>query len=141
MTAWIIDIVGWAGVVLVLVAYVLASARYLEADSTSYQVLNILGAGMLVVNSIYLEAYPSVGVNAAWVGIALIALFRAWWKGPVEAYKKVSASFAKRISLRKSFLKHLKIPGKQKHENPLKLPNVLGNFQGKGIANQRTGSG
>ena len=46
-----------------------------------------------MVNSYYLGAYPSVGVNAAWAGIATLTLLRDWWKGPADAYKKVTAHF------------------------------------------------
>ncbi len=53
---------------------------------------------------------PSVGVNAAWVGIAAITLFRDWWKGPAEAYKKVTSHFSKRHNMRKITLQRIKLP-------------------------------
>jgi hypothetical protein len=31
-----------------------------------------------------LGAYPSVGVNAAWAGIAAAMLVRIWWRGPEQ---------------------------------------------------------
>jgi hypothetical protein len=72
----LIDITGWLGVALLLAAYVLVSTRKLEGDSVIYQVMNILGGLLLVTNSFYYHALPSVGVNVAWIGIAIFALTR-----------------------------------------------------------------
>jgi hypothetical protein len=71
-----IDIVGWIGVALFLVAYVLVSIKRLEGDSVLYQAMNIVAGILLVVNSLYYHALPSVGVNAAWIGIGVFALVR-----------------------------------------------------------------
>lgn len=109
-TYYFIDALGWTGAALVLIAYGLISVRWMEGNSFSYQALNATGALLLVINSYYLRAYPSVGVNAAWVGIAAITLFRDWWKGSAEAYKKVSSRLSKRIPLRKASLQRLRLP-------------------------------
>lgn len=74
MNTILIDISGWLGVVLYLVAYALVSTRKLEGDSIVYQVMNLLGGILLVANSFYYRAMPSVGVNMAWIGIAIFAL-------------------------------------------------------------------
>jgi hypothetical protein len=36
--------------------------------------MNLLGAILVLVNSSYYGAYPSVGVNAAWIAIGLYTL-------------------------------------------------------------------
>jgi hypothetical protein len=71
-----IDVGGWLGVAALLSAYALVSLRRLEADSLVYQMLNLTGGGLLILNSFYYGAYPSVGVNLAWIGIALFTLAR-----------------------------------------------------------------
>ena len=109
-TYYLIDAAGWTGAALVLLAYGLISTQWLEGHSFSYQALNMAGAFLLVVNSYYLGAYPSVGVNAAWIGIALLTLLRDWWRGPVKALSKVSAKFPKRVHLRKVTLQRIKLP-------------------------------
>lgn len=76
MNTILIDILGWLGVVLFLVAYALVSTKKLEGDSVIYQTMNILGGVFLVTNSFYYRAMPSVGVNVAWIGIAIFALAR-----------------------------------------------------------------
>jgi hypothetical protein len=72
----LIDIAGWLGVALFLVAYALVSTKKLEGDSVIYQTMNILGGLLLVTNSFYYHALPSVGINVAWIGIAIFTLIR-----------------------------------------------------------------
>ncbi len=75
-TTIMINIFGWLGVVALLAAYVLVSTRKLEGDSVPYQALNLGGSVLLIVNSSYFGALPSVGVNAVWICIAVFALIR-----------------------------------------------------------------
>jgi hypothetical protein len=72
----LVNIIGWIGVALLLVAYWLVSSRRLSGDSIPYQALNVSGAGLLIVNSYYFGAYPSVGVNLVWIGIGMVTLYR-----------------------------------------------------------------
>ncbi|RJP54011.1 MAG: hypothetical protein C4557_03760 [Anaerolineaceae bacterium] len=72
----IIDVIGWAGTILYLIAYGLVSAKKVESDSWTYQGMNFAAGTMLIINTLYLEAYPSVGLNIAWVGIAVLTLGR-----------------------------------------------------------------
>jgi hypothetical protein len=72
----LIDVTGWIGVVALLLAYGLVSTRRMEGDSVAYQALNAIGAALLIVNSFYYGAYPSVGINVIWIGIAVYALGR-----------------------------------------------------------------
>ena len=69
-----IDVAGWLGAVALLSAYALVSAKKLEGDSLHYQALNLLGSALLIVNSFYYGAYPSVGVNVIWIAIAIVTL-------------------------------------------------------------------
>ena len=71
-----IDIFGWGGVAVLLIAYGLISTKKVEGDSFVYQFLNLAGSALLIANSFYYGAYPSVGVNLAWIGIAVAALTR-----------------------------------------------------------------
>jgi hypothetical protein len=51
----LIDILGWVGTILYLVA-----------------------GALLVINTLYLRAYPSAGLNVAWIGIGMLTLGRRW---------------------------------------------------------------
>jgi hypothetical protein len=71
-----VEIVGWVGALLVLLAYGFLSAHKLSSRSTTYQVLNIAGSIGLVINSFWNGAIPSAAVNIIWMGIGAHALWR-----------------------------------------------------------------
>ena len=73
-----IDILGWTGSILYLLAYVLVSARKTEGDSPLYQGINIFAAFLLVLYTLYLEAYATMSLNVIWVFIGLFTLGRKW---------------------------------------------------------------
>ena len=75
-----IDIAGWIGVIALLIAYGLVSTKRIEGDAVIYQLLNLAGAALLIVNSFYYGAYPSVVINVIWIGIAIFALWQKWSK-------------------------------------------------------------
>jgi hypothetical protein len=75
----IMDVLGWAGAALYLVAYGLVSAKKVESDSWLYQGINIIAGVMLIIFNMDISAYPSAGLNIAWVGIAIATLGRKYW--------------------------------------------------------------
>ena len=74
----LIDIMGWVGTILYLVAYALVSMKKVEGDSNLYQGINLLAGVLLITNSFYWGAYPSVALNVAWIGIAIFTLGRKY---------------------------------------------------------------
>ena len=72
----LIDLLGWAGAVVLLLAYGCVSFQKLRADSLTYQVLNALGSLCLVINTVFYHAYPSAFVNVVWITIAIAARAR-----------------------------------------------------------------
>lgn len=74
----LIDIISWIGTILYLVAYALVSMKKVEGDSVLYQGMNIVAGALLVINTLYLRAYPSAGLNVAWIGIGMLTLGRRW---------------------------------------------------------------
>jgi phosphatidylserine synthase len=73
-----IDILGWTGSILYLIAYALVSVKKTEGDSALYQGMNISAGILLVVYTLYLGAYATTGLNAVWVPIGLFTLGRKW---------------------------------------------------------------
>jgi hypothetical protein len=73
-----IDILGWTGSILYLLAYALVSAKRTEGDSLLYQGINIFAGTLLVVYTLSLGAYATTGLNAVWVAIGLFTLGRKW---------------------------------------------------------------
>jgi hypothetical protein len=68
------DALGWAGAVVLLVAYAMVSSKKLAGDSNAYQSLNIVGSVLLAVNTVFYGAYPSSVVNMLWIGIAVFSM-------------------------------------------------------------------
>lgn len=80
----LINVAGWLGAFLLLLAYALVSTRKLAGDSFSYQILNLLGSGLLLTNAYHFGAYPSVGVNFIWIGIGLYTIINTKFKNKKE---------------------------------------------------------
>ncbi len=76
MEALIIDISGWAGAVILLTAYAALSWGRLTSGSYSYQALNIVGSALLLLNAGFHGALPSAAVNAVWISIGGLAIWR-----------------------------------------------------------------
>ena len=71
-----IEVIGWAGAVLILGAYALLSTGKLRSDTTVYHLMNIFGAAGFVVNSGWNGALPSAAMNLIWIGIGAYALYQ-----------------------------------------------------------------
>jgi hypothetical protein len=71
-----IEIIGWIGAALILVAYLLLSAGRIPARSAAYQGMNLIGAIAFVINSGWNGAVPSATLNVVWAAIAMFALVR-----------------------------------------------------------------
>lgn len=83
MEVWI-TAMGWIGSVAVIAAYALNSLQKIKSDSFIFQVLNLTGAVLLIVNSVFKEAYPFTFINSVWAVIAVVALFRMMRKPAVK---------------------------------------------------------
>ena len=70
-----IDVLGWIGALLVTFAFFLVSTRRAAGDSLRYQLLNLTGGVLLIINTVFYGAYPSSVVNLVWVGIAIFAIY------------------------------------------------------------------
>ena len=68
------DTIGWVGAAALLVAYAMVSHKKLEADSATYQLLNISGSLLLAANTIFYGSYPSTFVNLIWAAIAVFSI-------------------------------------------------------------------
>ena len=74
----IVDVLGWIGSILYLVAYALVSMKKTQGDSILYQGMNIFAGILLVIYSLSLGAFATTGLNAVWVAIGLFTLGHKW---------------------------------------------------------------
>ena len=80
----LITAMGWIGSVAVIAAYALNSLQKIKSDSLIFQVLNLTGAVLLIINSVFKEAYPFTFINTVWAVIAVVAIFRMMRKPAVK---------------------------------------------------------
>jgi len=71
-----VEIAGWAGATLILLAYLLLSAEKLTGQSLVYQGMNIVGAAGFVINGWWHGAIPSAALNVLWLLIGAVASWR-----------------------------------------------------------------
>lgn len=80
-----VEIVGWAGGALILLAYLLLSMGRVTGSSAAYQWMNVAGAAGFVVNGWWHRALPSTALNILWMGIGIVALSGLWRKRRARA--------------------------------------------------------
>jgi hypothetical protein len=73
-----VEVVGWTGALLILLAYVLVTVGRLTGQSLAFQWMNLLGAAGFIVNGWWHRALPSTALNVVWMLIATVALWRLW---------------------------------------------------------------
>ena len=72
----IYSILGYIGAFAVLFAYFQVSRHAWKPQSRAFQLTNALGAGLLIVYSLQIAAWPNVLLNAVWLGVAFYALYK-----------------------------------------------------------------
>lgn len=71
-----VEVAGWSGAALILLAYLLLSAGRLTGQSLIYQGMNVIGAAGFVINGWWHGAIPSASLNVLWLLIGAIASWR-----------------------------------------------------------------
>jgi len=74
----LLNILGWTGSILYLLAYALVSLKKVESDSVLYQGMNIIAGVLLVIYTYFLGAYATTGLNVIWVVIGVFTIGRKW---------------------------------------------------------------
>ena len=70
----VVDILGWIGSIAILSAFGLNSFQKIKSDALAFQLLNLVGGALLIINSVAHEAYPFTLINSVWVVISIAAL-------------------------------------------------------------------
>jgi hypothetical protein len=73
-----IQIIGWYGVIAIIVGYTAVALDWLPSHSVWYQLLNLTGAVALVIEARSKHDQQPVVLNTLWAIIAVIALARFW---------------------------------------------------------------
>lgn len=80
---------GWIGAVLVLVAYYLVTVGKANGNSTTFQMMNIIGAIFLIYYTYNCKAYASMAVNTVWVIIGLGSFVKSMKGRDKKIYSKL----------------------------------------------------
>jgi hypothetical protein len=72
----ILSSIGWLGVVLCTVGYLLLSMKVIKAESRIFQLLNIVGGLCLVATAVDSDDMPNAVANVLWMFIGVYALGR-----------------------------------------------------------------
>jgi hypothetical protein len=71
-----IEVAGWTGAALILLAYVLLSTRKLTGESAAFHWINLAGAIGFIVNGWSHGAIPNAAMNVVWALVAIYSLIR-----------------------------------------------------------------
>lgn len=72
----LVDIIGYLGSFLIILAYALNSLEKIESSSVKYQMLNLIGGIFVLSNSWFYGAFPSVVISIFWVLVATISIYK-----------------------------------------------------------------
>jgi hypothetical protein len=79
------DAIGMLGTLLVLVAYYLLQLEYTDPKGLAYNMINLLGAVLLLVSLYFNFNLASVVMEVFWIGASLIGLWKYWRKDGVAS--------------------------------------------------------
>lgn len=71
-----IDLIGFIGVSLILIAYFLNLNNKLAANDIRYILMNLIGATLACVASLLMKYYPFVLLEGTWTVVSVIALIK-----------------------------------------------------------------
>lgn len=69
-----VNIIGWIGTSMIVSAYFLLTTNKLKSTHLRYEMLNFFGAIGVLIDSLYSEAYPSVGLQLVWITVTIIGV-------------------------------------------------------------------
>jgi len=69
------DLLASAGVIILLIAFLLNLYKKMPTQSNIYKFMNFIGAGICCLSSYLIRFYPFVALEGVWAFVALLSLF------------------------------------------------------------------
>jgi hypothetical protein len=70
------DWIGFTGVTILLIAFLLNLLKKISANSLTYILMNISGAGLACLASVMINYIPFIILEAAWTLVSVVTLIR-----------------------------------------------------------------
>ncbi len=70
------EIIGWAGMSLVLAAFAFNAFNVLQPENLIYALFNIIGSAGIIYASSYKKDYQPVVLNFIWIAIAVFLMIK-----------------------------------------------------------------
>lgn len=74
----IYNIIGLFGVFLYILAYLLLTLQKVTADSLTYILLNMAGAGLVLVSLVVYPNLPSIITQIVWIVISIVDVYNSF---------------------------------------------------------------
>lgn len=71
-----VDYIGTVGVSILLLAYLLLLVKLIKSNSKAYIWMNIIGAGLSTLASVFLKYVPFIILEGTWMLVSIVALFQ-----------------------------------------------------------------
>lgn len=68
----IYPILGWVGMIFIVLAYILFSIKKLKKDYVIYHLLNFFGAAGLIISTFITESWPALTLSLILAGISIV---------------------------------------------------------------------
>lgn len=72
----LIEISGWIGTFLIVLAYFLISNNKVDSTSRNYQLMNLVGAIAIGINVYYKQSWSTLALEFVWSAIAISTLIK-----------------------------------------------------------------
>lgn len=72
------EVIGWTGMVLILVAYALNAVGLIEPETLIYALFNIIGSAGIIYASFYKKDYQPVVLNFIWIAVAIFLMVKVF---------------------------------------------------------------
>lgn len=76
MTNWLVDGIGMLGTFLVVLAYCLLQLERIDPRALSYNVINLVGAGCLLLSLCFNFNLASFVIELFWIAASLVGLWK-----------------------------------------------------------------
>ena len=74
------DIIGFVGVAILLIAFLLNITNRISRDDITYILMNFIGAGIATFASVLINYWPFIILEGIWAVVSLIALIKHFKK-------------------------------------------------------------